>query len=649
LQVRRTIERRSWHGWDVTSLEPLVGDPKTQSSGAPPSAPLRSTPLAEGDQLNRTPRWAWPVVLVIAGLSGLAYAWGIDEAPLEPYYEAAVRSMSTSWHDFFYGAFDPAGTITLDKLPGAFWLQALSVRIFGFHTWAIVLPQVIAGVLAIIFLFRAVERLMGTWAGVAAAFLLALSPATVALDRGNISDTEMVLFLVLAANSLSAAIVTGRGRSLILAGVWVGVAFQTKMVEAWLVLPAMGLAYVLGSTRPLTLKLRQLLVAGLVTIAVSLAWMTLVTAIPQSSRPYVDGSQHDSLFEQVFVYNGFGRFGNDTPVQELFGQGFGGSGLSELVTGPPPSWNRLFSGDLGRDTGFLLPAALVVGVAGLFTPRRRRSFYVLWTGWLVTLVAVFSFGSTINSYYTAALSPPIAAILGAGAVRLWAALRRPGSSDRRPAVTVGLAAAAIVVGTVAYELWLAYQDGTTAPGWLWTLTIAVGVVAVVLILTSSLPRVGRVLGIAAVVIGTAAIIIVPATGSALLVSEQRGVADTPFESTSTAKTYDLLLAPRMNQPGLAKAFEGLSHGAPYLMAVQSAAVASIFIDATGQEVLPIGGFSGTIPSPTLQQLESDIRAGKFHVVLTLGTSHDPRLVWIRTHCRSLGAIAICTPADAPPA
>jgi 4-amino-4-deoxy-L-arabinose transferase-like glycosyltransferase len=633
----------------MTSPESLVGGLTTEPSESPADATTSRSPVVRSDGLSRTPGWAWPVVLVIAGLSGLAYGWGIEQAPLEPYYEAAVRSMSSSWHNFFYGAFDPAGTITLDKLPGAFWLQAVSVRIFGLHTWAIVLPQMIAGVLTVIVLFRAVERLMGTWAGLVAAFVLALSPATVALDRGNISDTEMVLLLVLAASSVSTAIVTGRQRSLILAGVWVGLAFQTKMVEAWLVLPAMGLAYVVGSTRPLTVKLRQLVVAGLVTVVVSLAWMTVVSAIPQSSRPYVDGSQHDSLFEQVFVYNGFGRFGNDTPVQLLFGQSFGGSKLSELVTGPPPSWNRLFTGDLGRDTGPLLPAALVIGVTGLVTRRRSRCFYVLWTGWLLTLLAVFSFGSTINTYYTAALSPPIAAITGAGAIRLWAALRHTDESGRTSPALVGLAALVMLMGTVSYELWLAYQGGTTAPGWLWPLTLAVAGLAVVLILSSSLPRVGRALSIGAVIIGTAAVVIVPATGSALLASNNKGIADTPFESATTAKTYDFLLAPRMNQASIAKVFEGLEHGAPYLMAVQSAAVASVFIDATGREVLPIGGFSGTIPSPTLSQLKSDIRTGKFHVVLTLGKSDDPRLVWIRSHCHNLGGVlAICTPNDASP-
>lgn len=633
----------------MTSTEPLVADVTTHGDSISGDTPASSWSDALSDQPFRTPSWAWPVVAGIAGLSALAYAWGIAQAPLEPYYEAAVRSMSTNWHDFFYGAFDPAGTVTLDKLPGAFWLQALSVRIFGFHTWAIVLPQVIAGVLTVVFLFRAVERLTGTWAGLVAVFVLALSPATVALNRGNISDTEMVLFLVLAANSVSAAIVSGRQRSLVMAGIWVGLAFQTKMVEAWLVFPAMGLAYLLGSTRSLTVRLRQILVAGLVIVVVSLAWMTVVTAIPHSSRPYVDGSQHDSLFEQVFVYNGFGRFGNDTPVQLLFGQSFGGSSLSKLVTGPPPNWNRLLTGDLGRDTGLLLPAALIIGVAGLFTRRRSRSFYVLWTGWIVTLVVVFSFGSTINSYYTAALSPPIAALIGAGVMRLWNALRRAGGATRDTAVLVGIVALLIMAGTISYELWLAYQAGTTAPAWLWPLTIAVGGLAVMLLIGASLSGVGRAFAVGAVIVGTAAVVIVPATGSALLAKDKKGLADTPFESTATARTYDFLLAPRLNQTSVAKVFEGLEHGAPYLMAVQSAAVASVFIDATGKEVLPIGGFSGTIPSPTLSQLESDIRTGKFHVVLTLGKSYDPRLVWIRDHCHSLGGVlAICMPSDASP-
>jgi 4-amino-4-deoxy-L-arabinose transferase-like glycosyltransferase len=148
-------------------------------------------------------------VLLIAALAGLAYAWQLGRDPLEPYYAAAVRSMAGSWHDFIFGAFDPAGTVTLDKLPGAFWLQALSVRAFGDSTWAMVLPQVIEGILTVLVLYRAVARLAGPAAGLIAAFVLAASPAVVALDRGNISDSLMILLLVLAADAVSGAIVRG--------------------------------------------------------------------------------------------------------------------------------------------------------------------------------------------------------------------------------------------------------------------------------------------------------------------------------------------------------------------------------------------------------------------------------------------------------
>ena len=148
------------------------------------------------------------LMIVIAGLAGLSYAWALNRDPLEPYYAASVRSMSMSWHDFFFGAFDPAGTVTLDKLPGAFWVQALAVRAFGVHTWAIVLPQAVEGVLTVLVLYRAVSRLAGPVAGLIAAGVMAVSPATVALDRGNFSDTLMILLVVLAAAAVTSGAVS---------------------------------------------------------------------------------------------------------------------------------------------------------------------------------------------------------------------------------------------------------------------------------------------------------------------------------------------------------------------------------------------------------------------------------------------------------
>ena len=182
------------------------------------------TPVVHRIRLT-TPR---VLLVAIAALAGLSYAWGISQDGLEAFYAGAVRSMASNWHNFFFGSVDPAGTITLDKLPGAFWIQALSVRAFGYHTWAIVLPQVVEGVLSVLVLYRAVNRLYGTTAALIAALILADSPAAVALNRGNLADTALVLFLVLAADALSAAIVTGKQRYLVYAGLWVGIGFQAK-------------------------------------------------------------------------------------------------------------------------------------------------------------------------------------------------------------------------------------------------------------------------------------------------------------------------------------------------------------------------------------------------------------------------------------
>ena len=188
-----------------------------------------SGPAPAKDAPEKGPRWSLPAVVAVAGLAALSYAWSIDHDPLDPYYAAAARSMAASWHDFIFGAFDPTGTITLDKLPGAFWAQALSVRLFGVHTWAIVLPQSLEGVATVAVMHRAVRRLAGPVAAIVAALVLAASPATVALDRGNIADTLMVLLLVLAVNSVSAALAGGRLRPMLTAGLWVGLAFQAKI------------------------------------------------------------------------------------------------------------------------------------------------------------------------------------------------------------------------------------------------------------------------------------------------------------------------------------------------------------------------------------------------------------------------------------
>jgi 4-amino-4-deoxy-L-arabinose transferase-like glycosyltransferase len=614
----------------------------------------------------------WPrraALALIAALAAVLYGWAVSQDTLEFYYAAAVRSMSLNWHNFIFGALDPAGTISLDKLPGAFWIQALAVHAFGFHTWVIILPQTVEGVLTVLVLYRAVSRLAGPAAGLIAALAIAVSPATVALNRGNISDSLMILLLVLAADSVSAAIAPKRrgarsawgtqGR-LILAAFWVGLAFQAKMIEAWLVLPAFGLAYLLDGPGPLARRVRHLVVAGIVAGIVSLAWMTAVALVPAANRPYADGSSNDSVYAQVFVYNGFGRFGDQTPIQLL------ASEVSPDLAIPvqPASADRLFTGNLGRDSGWLLPAALLAAVWGIASRVRRprgdalRACFVLWGAWLLILAVTFSAATYVQTYYTAALTPAIAALLAAAAVTVLApGARRAGRAGAGGAAADGVSArgaavarrAGLVVvsaGTTAYAVWLVPSQGAHIPGWLIPAIIALGAAAVTVAIASAFTRrtAAATAAVAAVLVAALA---APTVASAGLAANHESAFDTPFEPTRLAGLIASVPARLAVIQRAIPRLQFLQVGAPDLLAAQSSYIASLFIYTSGLEALPIGGFTGTTPSPTLGQIQADIRSGQFHLVLGLSTA-DPRMRWIATHCRDVGGkhTYYCVRADA---
>ncbi len=606
-------------------------------------------------------------LVVIAALAGLSYGWSMGQGTLEYYYGAAVRSMSMSWHDFIFGAFDPAGTVTLDKLPGAFWLQALSVRAFGFHPWAIVLPQVVEGILTVLVLYRAVYRLAGPTAGLISALVLAASPAAVALDRGNISDSLMILLLVLAADAVSAAIARssmdladeypdladeddeltdgdawrtyGTTTRLALAGLWVGLAFQAKMIEAWMVLPALGLAYLVCGPGPAVRRVVQLTVAGVVVAVVSLSWMTAVSLVPAADRPYFDGSHDNSIYTQVFVYNAFGRFGDQTPLQVAAAELNPGSVLAV----PAPTAGRLLHGGFGRDTGWLLPAAAVIGLWGLISRRRQprgdplRACFLLWGGWLVTLFAVFSAITTLNTYYTAALAPPAAALIGAGAAAAW--------SRDRAAVSRRIGLALVVAGTAAYAVWLVPSSGFYKPGWLVPAIIAVAVAAIGVILWSLRARRDTWFA-GALAAGLIAMALAPAVASASLVASDGGAFAVPFERATAAADLARVTEVIAGGQQVALTFKDQSNGAPIVLAAQTASLPSIIIYDSGLEALPIGGFDGTTPVPTLSQLEADVSEGRFHLVWIADAS-NPRLQWIATHCfHESKRYYLCVPSDA---
>ncbi len=600
-----------------------------------------------GDQ----PSWARPSLLIVALVAGIAYAWRSDSAYLEPFYGAAARSMSSSWHNFLFGAFDPGGTVSVDKLPGALWLQALSLRVFGFHVWAVALPQVLEGVITILVLYRAVRRLAGPVAGIVAAIVLALTPVTVALNRGNVSDSLLILLTVLAADAVSAALVKERLRWLLLAGAWVGLAFQAKMLQAWLVLPGLAAAYLLAGAGPLRRRLTHLSLAGLLTLVVSLSWMSAVSLVPSHDRPFVDGTRNDSVFSQVFSYNGVSRLGNvglEAPIQaaafivKLSIDELPDAGAASV----PPSWHRLLAGLFGRDVGWLYPAALISVLGVLATSRgagRRapeRACVVLWGLWLLVLFAFFSKGVYLNSYYVAAISPALAALCGTGvavAARRW--------EDRRTRAWVGAA----VLSSVAYGIYL-LRGASGVPGWLIALAACLAVAGSLLALRRTLPR-----GASSLPATVACALLLPAVASALVAKNGLGPFNAPYEPPHPGQ------APAQQYARARAALARLSREAPapIVLGTYSSMLAAPYILASGQKVLPIGGFRGSIPTPTLAQLRDDVAAGRvrsFLIPLSPANS-DPRILWILSSCpRVRGpsprdpirvALYRCDPASAP--
>jgi 4-amino-4-deoxy-L-arabinose transferase-like glycosyltransferase len=600
------------------------------------------------------PSWARPMLLLVALVAGLAYAWGFDNAALEPFYGAAARSMSTSWHDFLFGAFDPAGTITVDKLPGGLWLQALSLRVFGFHVWAVVLPQAVEGVVTVLVLYRAVRRMAGPVAGITAAVLLTTTPVTVALGRGNVSDSLLIMLTVLAADATSKAIVEVRLRSLLLAGFWVGLAFQAKMLQAWLVLPAFAVAYMLAADGNLRRRIAHVTLAGLLALVVSLSWMSAVSLVPQHSRPYVDGSRNDSLFSQVFEYNGITRLGPiklGSPVQAAAFVGKlvnAGGTLNSNSADIGPGLHRMLRGLFALDVGWLYPAALICVVGLLLAYRgaerraRERACVVLWGVWLLVLFGLFTEGAYLNSYYVAALAPAIAAVCGCGvafAAKHW--------HERQTRAWV----AAAVFSSILYGIDL-LRHTSGVPGWLVPLAACLAVAAPLLTIRQSV-SLGRLRGASALPAVLACAMLLPAVASAYVVVRHLGPFNAPYESPANSSQQRMFKRQRAFLSGLSH-----SYPAEFALGTYTSMLAAPYALASGQEILSIGGFQGGVPSPTLAQLQADIGSDRVRAFLIplSPTNTDPRILWITNHCRRFSgpsshdpirlALFECTPAEA---
>ncbi|MFI0977902.1 ArnT family glycosyltransferase [Streptomyces sp. NPDC021093] len=412
-----------------------------------------------------------PGLAVLLLATAALYLWNLSSSGYaNSFYSAAVQAGSESWKAFFFGSSDAANSITVDKPPAALWPMALSVRLFGLGSWQILVPEVLMGVGTVAVLYAAVRRRFSYGAGLLAGAVLALTPVAALMFRFNNPDALLALLMTVTVYCVLRALEDARTKWLVWAGVAVGLAFLTKTLQAFLILPPLAVLYAVCAPTAIRRRIGQLALSGVALIVSAGWWVALVELWPASSRPYVGGSQSNSFLELTFGYNGLGRINGDEAGSVGGGGPRGGGGGMWGESGI----FRMFGTSVGGQISWLLPAALILLVAGLVVTWRARrtdtarAAFLAWGGALLMTAAVFSFMAGIfHEYYTVALAPYVAALVGMGASVLW-------EERRTPAAALTLAA---TVGVTAY--WAYVLLGRT-PGhlpWLGGVLLVAGALA----------------------------------------------------------------------------------------------------------------------------------------------------------------------------
>jgi 4-amino-4-deoxy-L-arabinose transferase-like glycosyltransferase len=567
-----------------------------------PAAPVsrRRARLLGGD-----PVWARVGLLVLLVGTGVLYLWDLSASGwANEFYAAATQAGAQSWKAWFFGALDPGSVITVDKPPAALWLSGLSARVFGLSSWSLLAPQALCGVGAVGLLYGAVRRWSGPIAGLAAGAALALTPAAALMFRFDNPDALLTLLLVAGAYCVVRAVEAGRTSWLLLAGSALGFAFLTKMLQAFLVLPAFALVYLVAAPVALRRRIVQVLAAG-AAVVVSAGWWVVAVAL-WPNAPYIGGSTDGTVLNLVFGYNGFGRlFGGDGNT----GGGGGGPGGGQAGSsfGGPAGLSRLFSAEMGAEVSWLLPAALVALAGGLWVTRRRlrtdrtRAALLLWGGWALVTGLVFSYMTGIvHPYYTVALAPAVAALVAVGGQALWA---------RRASFEARVLLALVVAAAGFWAVVLLGRNASWHPELRYAIALLTAVSAVGLlvasgrVLVSGLLATGLVAGLAGPAAYAVATAATPHTGAIPSVGPASagggfggpgGGGGGPGGGTSSSALSTLLQSTT-------------TKWAAATVGADSAASLQL---ASGKSVIAIGGFNGGDPAPTLAQFQQYVAAGQ---------------------------------------
>jgi 4-amino-4-deoxy-L-arabinose transferase-like glycosyltransferase len=606
----------------ASTVLPSADDPSTTS-------PRTRTGYGPSDR----PRWELPAVLGLLVATGVLYLWNLsDSGWANSFYSAAVQAGSVSWKAFLYGASDAAGSITVDKPPASLWVMALSVRVFGLSSWSILAPEALMGVASVGVLYASVRRQLSAGAALLAGAVLALTPVAALMFRFNNPDAMLVLLFVLAAAATVRAVEPATRRRagwMALAGALIGLAFLTKQLQAFLVLPGFAAAYLIAAPIPLWRRVRDGLLAVGAMVVAGGWWVALVQLVPASARPYIGGSQDNSFLQLTFGYNGFGRItGNETGSVGGGGRagGWGATGIT-----------RMFGSDIGGQIAWLIPAALVLGAVALWVRRRAgrtdvvRAALIVWGSWLVVTVLTFSLMAGIfHQYYTVALAPAVGALVGIGAGVVW------GQRDQAWAIGL-LAGLTLVTGIWSFVL-LARSD-SFLPWLRWVVLVVAFAGAATLLAgrwySGTTLRAGVALALVAALAGPTAYSLqtvstahtgaIPTAGPAVTGASfgRGGVFPGGFPGVGGlggggfggGGLGGLLDGSRPSAAMTALLLQDADSYSWVAAAVGSNSAAGYQL-ATQRPVMPVGGFNGSDPSPTLAQFKADVAAGRIHYFIS---------------------------------
>lgn len=461
--------RRSRSDTAPHDKHPTGGASRTDAVTGQTSSRGRAATLLRGRQDD--PTWARPALFALLAFAAFVYLWDLTNSGYaNEFYAAAVKSATQDAKAWLFGSLDASNAITVDKPPASLWVMGLSARIYGFSSFSLLLPQALMGVGTVALTYGAVRRWSGHAAGLFAGLLVTLTPVAALMFRFDNPDAMLVLLMTAAAYAVVRAVETTRGRValrwMLGAGLLIGFAFLTKMLQGLLVLPGLGLAYLVAARFSFKQRLAHLVV-GLVGVVVGAGWLVaLVSLWPASARPYIGGSTNNSLWELALGYNGLGRI--------LGGAGNGGGGGGGGGFGGTAGLLRMFNSQFAGEISWLLPAALLLLVAGFvargWAPRtdRVRASLILWGGWLVVTALCLSFmQGTVHSYYAVALAPAIAACVAIGGREAWA---------RRDSFVWRLVIAAAVVATAAWSFQVLSTNAASWMRWLKWVSLVLAVI-----------------------------------------------------------------------------------------------------------------------------------------------------------------------------